>query len=180
VSAALETRVAQNETDIAANAAAIASLKAGTAVLYEYGPDGENAGATVAGAWTPRGINLKAVVSKPFVSVSGHKFTLLPGKYRIRTKSPFIYCNGSRTRLYDETHAAVVDGSLSLSVQSGGTSYYFQPSYAEGVCEVVIAEATTCFVDYIASVAYALGLGCHDALAAGEEYFGRIEIERLA
>ncbi len=155
--------------------------KQARACIYEYTEDGVFAEPTVAGGWQDRTQFLETKFDADgIVSVEANTFTVGPGTYSFRTRTPIILSGGCRTRLFSVTDNASVPGSISESSSTGNPATYYQPASLESTFEATFTVPTVLKLQYIVQVARATaGQGIHDYVNGMREIHASIIIERL-
>jgi hypothetical protein len=108
------------------------------AYLRDERASGSQGGTCLAGSFQTRTLNVLGG-DIGFISLSGNRFTLQPGKYFIEASIPGYLVNAHQAKLkVIETNADVIIGSTAYSNQTGGSLSH---SVMSG--EIVVAQAST-------------------------------------
>jgi len=176
-----ELDLANLANDVAQNASDIVQSNLRYALLREELPDGVNGGSVLSGNWNDRNISfVKQFDQKGCVNTSGAEFTLAAGEYYVKTRCPFFYVGGVRTRLFNVTDNLPEHQSVSESGAIGNTSYYNSNMYVESSFLLSIETSKTFKIQYFSQLDYGeAGLGSHDAVNAGVECYSTVELEIL-
>jgi len=150
-------------------------------VIREERADGTAGGTATAGSWQSRGMVLTEFLDPGnHASVSGAEFTLAAGTYDIRTRCPFFFTGGTRTRLYNTTDAVAVASSLSETLSSGASQTYVSHNYVEAAFRMTIAAAKTFRIEYYCQASRVTdGLGWHDSNTLGVEIYATIDALKI-
>jgi hypothetical protein len=162
------------------------------AVIEDQKPMGTGGGAIGNNVkkWMKRDLNTETFDSANIVSLSGNKFTLQPGNYRIRAEVPGFNVAGFRARLYNATDNKDVSGCLGTS-EGNSSSYAIDKAYSTIVCEISLVETKSFQIEFFGQgnsgcSTHCLGMpmctwsgGCGSDYGDYPEIYTRVEIWKV-
>lgn len=145
------------------------------AILKHTGSSGATGGASTAGSWIERPLNVIAQQSAGCVSLASNKFTILkPGTYSVDWSAIFVDAGDCQTMLENTADAGEIYISNMLTLGAG------VEGYVNGSAVIVVASATTKQFSLKYRVSSGIGTyGLGPALAWGAAEWATVTIKRI-